>query len=416
MRMGRQLRRVWHTFWRRSRLVNNEPLNRVSLIVIILVDIFILINVFSGLADIGNWLLSPSQAQPCYAPWQAYRQDTEGDRDWRFIEQHLQNSLSPSGAAATVVESLERSAAGKLGDISEICFTYARHQDAVNTGVNQERLRRLGQLQQEIDTLEATNRRIRQEYDSTLLEQLAGQPSDQSINLVEAAKAKATLEANNRAIARLKQDQQALQATILNEPASQAFLQFLANAATFATLEAQYQQSQFWYPSLRFLLQALFLVPLIALAWAVNHYADRRQYGLMALMSWHLLVIFLIPLLLKIFELLQVGVLFRWLSALVLRLFGGLLFLVSYLYILIIPAVGFGIIKLAQTLFLNPQRQAAGRAQKQRCLRCARRLPQSDRYCPHCGYLQWQPCPACQQPTYRHLPYCRHCGAQTSPP
>ncbi len=413
MNIGRQLRRAWHQFWRRSRLVNNEPLNRVSLIVIIVVDIFILINVFSGLAEIGHWPLSPTAAYPCYAPWQAYRQDRSSERDWRLIEQQLQSL--PAAASSTFVEALEQRALGKLGQVSDICLTYARHQDALNTEVNHGRQRQLAQLQQEIDRLEATNQRIRQEYDSTLLEQLAGQPPEQSIHLVEAAQAKATLEANNRNIARLQQAQQALRQTILNEPTSQQFLQFLANEATFNRLEAEHQRAQFWYPSLRFLLQALFLVPLIALAWVVNTYADRHQYGLLALMSWHLLVIFLIPLLLKIFELLQVGVLFRWLSELVLTLLGGLLFLVSYLYILLIPAVGFGIIKLAQTLFLNPQRQAAIRVQKQRCLRCAKRLRQDDQYCPHCGYLQWEPCPACQQPTYRHLPYCRHCGAATRP-
>ncbi|MCI3279680.1 hypothetical protein L5470_01565 [Synechococcus sp. PCC 6717] len=418
MTIGGQLRRGWRTFWRRSRLVNNEPLNRVSLIVIILVDIFILINVFSGLAEIGNWLLSPSQAQPCYAPWQAYRQQTGGDRHWQFIEQQIRDTLpQPSETRPpTFLEALEQSAVGKLGQISESCVTYARYQDAVNTTVNQERLRLLRQKQQEIDSLEATNQQIRQEYDSTLLEQLAGQPTEQSINLVEAAKAKATLEANNRKIATLNQEKAALQQTILNEPSSQTFLQFLANDATFATLEAEYQHSQFWYPSLRFLLQALFLVPLIGVAWGVNRYADRHQYGLVALMSWHLLVIFLIPLILKIFELLQVGVLFRWLSELVVTLFGDLLFLVRYLYILIIPVVGFGLIKVAQALFLNPHRQAAGRAQKQRCLRCGKRLQHGDRHCPHCGYLQWLPCPSCQQPTYRHLPYCRHCGASTTLP
>ncbi|YCO48034.1 zinc ribbon domain-containing protein [Thermosynechococcus sp. FA-CM-4201] len=407
--MMRRLGQGWRAFWRRSRLVNDEPLNRVSLIVIILVDIFILINVFSGLSEISNWPLSPSQAQPCYAPWQAYRQDTAGNRDIRFLEQQI--SLDPP--PQTAVERLQESSKGKLGTISAICFTYAEYQDAVNRPTYRQRLQQRQQKQAQIQTLEATNARIREEYDSTLLEQLAGQPPDQSINLVEAAKAKATLEANNRQIAALKNEIAALEQAILQEADSQAFLKFLAEDATFAQLESQYQRSQFWYPSLQFVLQALFLLPLIAIALLVHRFADRRRYGLLALMSWHLLVIFLIPLVLKIFELLQVGALFEWLSHVILALFGGLLFLVSYLYILLIPAVGFGIIKVAQALFLNPQRQAAGRIQKQRCVRCGKRLRDLDQHCPHCGYLQWMPCPNCQQPTYRHLPYCRHCGEAT---
>lgn len=409
MTVMRRLGQGWRAFWRRSRLVNDEPLNRVSLIVIILVDIFILINVFSGLNEISNWPLSPSQAQPCYAPWQAYRQDTQNQRDIRFLEQQITLDSPPQA----FVERLQESSKGRLGTISPICFTYAQYQDAVNRPTNQQRLKERQEKQARIQTLEATNARIRKEYDSTLLEQLAGQTPDQSINLVEAAKAKATLEANNRQIAALKNEIAALEQAILQEPDSQAFLKFLAEDATFTQLENQYQHSQFWYPSLQFVLQTLFLLPLIAIALLVHRFADRRRYGLLALMSWHLLVIFLIPLVLKIFELLQVGALFEWLSNVILALFGGLLFLVSYLYILLIPAVGFGIIKVAQALFLNPQRQAAGRIQKQRCFRCGKRLRDLDQHCPHCGYLQWMPCPNCQQPTYRHLPYCRHCGAST---
>lgn len=400
-------KRGWRLFWRRSRLVNEEPLNRVSLIVIILVDIFILINVFNGLNEIGRWPLSPHQAQPCYPPWQAYRQDTASDREIRFLEQQI--SLDP--VPQTAVERLQESSKGKLGTISPICLTYAAYQDAVNRPLNRERLKERQEKQAQIQSLKATNARIRQEYDSALLEQLAGQPPDQSINLVAAAQAKATLEANNRQIAALNNEIAALERAILQEANSQAFLQFLGEETTFAQLERQYQHSQFWYPSLQFVLQALFLLPLIGVALGVHRFGDRHRHGLLALMSWHLLVIFLIPLVLKIFELLQVGALLAWLSNVILALFGGLAFLVRYVYILLIPAVGFGLIKAAQALFLNPQRQAAVRVQKQRCVRCGKRLQEIDQYCPHCGYLQWMPCPNCQQLTYRHLPYCRHCGA-----
>jgi len=411
MRIGRKLRQAWGAFWRRSRLVNGEPLNWVSLTVIILVDIFILINVFSGLSEISHWPLSPSQAQPCYEPWQSYRQDRGSDRAIRFLKQQMILEPLPQGH----LEQLEESAKGKLGTLSSICLTYAKYQDAVNHPPNQARLRQQQKKQAQIQTLEASNARIRQEYGSTLLEQLAGQPPEQSINLVEAAKAKVTLEANNRQIAALKNEIAALEQAILQEPSSQAFLNFLEDTTQFAQLESEYRRSQFWYPSLQLLLQVLFLLPLISIALWVYRFGDRHHYGLLALMSWHLLVIFSIPLVLKIFELLQVGALFEWLSSLILALFGGLLFLVSYLYILLIPAVGFGVIKVAQAVFLNPQRQAAGRIQKQRCVRCGKRLRDLDQHCPHCGYLQWMPCPSCGRPTYRHLPYCRHCGALIPP-
>ncbi|BAC09549.1 zinc ribbon domain-containing protein [Thermosynechococcus vestitus] len=411
MSIGHKLRQTWGVFWRRSRLVNGEPLNWVSLTVIILVDIFILINVFSGLSEIGNWPLSPTAAQPCYEPWQSYRQDRGSDRAIRFLKQQITLEPSPQG----YLEQLEESTKGKLGPLSSICLTYAKYQDAVNRPPNQARLRQQQEKQAQIQALEATNARIRQEYGSTLLEQLAGQPPEQSINFVEAAKAKATLEANNRQIAALKNEIAALEQAILQEPSSQAFLNFLEDTTQFAQLEGEYRRSQFWYPSRQLLLQVLFLLPLMGIALWLYRFGDRHHYDLLALMSWHLLVILLIPLVLKILEWLQIGTLFTWLANGIVALFGGLLFLVRYVYILLVPAIGLGMIKVAQVLFLNPQRQAAGRIQKQRCVRCGKRLRDLDQHCPHCGYLQWMPCPSCGQPTYRHLPYCRHCGALIPP-
>ena len=146
------------------------------------------------------------------------------------------------------------------------------------------------------------------------------------------------------------------------------------------------------------------------MAIVVHRLAQRHNSGLIALISWHLLVIFLIPLILKVFEFLQVGALFQFFANLIYDLLGGLLFIVSYLYILLIPLAGFTLIKLFQRIVLNPKLQAVNRIQKQRCIKCAKRLRHQDIHCPHCGYDQYLECPHCQQPTYKYLPYCHHCG------
>ena len=58
--MVSQIYQFLGSFFRKTRTIDNEPLNKVSLIVIILIDIFILVNVFSGLNDISRWYISPS--------------------------------------------------------------------------------------------------------------------------------------------------------------------------------------------------------------------------------------------------------------------------------------------------------------------------------------------------------------------
>ena len=261
-----------------------------------------------------------------------------------------------------------------------------------------------------IANLEASSNTIRDRYDSSLLEKIADQPRDQSINPVEAAQAKQTLDQNQAQISTLQAEVSTLEADLISNPSSSKFLAFLQQDSSFSIVDQGYQRATFWYPSLQLTFQALFLVPLLLAAFVSYRFAQRSHYGLMSLISWHLLVIFSIPLVLKIFEFLQIGILFDLLFDLIKALFGSLLFLVSYVYILLIPLVGFGLIKLFQYFIFNPQTQAANRVQKSRCIQCAKKLAPHDLHCPHCGYYQYQECHHCHQLTYKYLPHCKECG------
>ncbi|MEO1069274.1 MAG: hypothetical protein AAFW95_09165 [Cyanobacteria bacterium J06638_6] len=402
-RLRRQLRR----FFRQARTVNNEPVNRASLAMIILIDLFILFNVFSGLNDISYWPLSPTQTYPCHSPWTNYRSQTQADRDSNIL---LSNIQVPPDPGFTLTADYGRAAEGRLGQVSPLCLDYAARADALNTSANREIVGSITQNQGTIANLEQENQTIRSQYDSTLLEQIAGQPQEQSINQVEASQARATLERNQAEIDRLEQQQQQLQTQLTQTPTSQDFLALLNDDSQYQQLDRQFQRASFWHPTVRLLFQGLFLLPLVGAAWMVYRVAERRGYGLIALQAWHLLVIFCIPLVIKLFEVLQFGALFSALAQLVLTLFGGLLFLINYIYILLVPLVGYGIIKFFQKVVLNPRLQVAGRVQNQKCIRCAKKLRRGDTHCPYCGFYQEAECGHCHQPTYKFLPYCRHCG------
>jgi hypothetical protein len=402
-----RLRRRTRHFFRKTRTLNNEPINKVSLVVIVLVDIFILVNVFWGLYDIGNWPLSPAQAYPCHTDWSAYRNQTDADKDFTTLRQ----SLSLYDQEFTRTGSYQQLAAGHWGQTDPVCLQYAALQDQLNTPENQQILTAINNDQTTLQNLEAANQEIRQQYDSTLLEEIAGQPRDRSINPIGAAEAKAELDANSAQIATLKGKIADRQQDLLNRPESQQFLGLLQDDAQYNQLDRRYNRATFWYPTQQIFLQGLFLLPLIGIAWTVHSYAQRRNYGLLALLSWHLLVIFWVPLIVKLFQILQIGALYEALSGIISAIVGGLLFVVSYVYIFLIPLIGFGLIKFFQNIVFNPKLQAAGRVQQGRCIRCARKLQPRDLHCPHCGFAQDEACPTCHQPTYRLLPHCRHCGA-----
>ena len=406
--MVNYVRRQFRRFFRQARTINKEPVNRASLVVIILLDIFILFNVFSGLNDISRWPLNPTQAYPCHSSWQGYLDDSRGDRDYTILRQYLPHDQPEFYQLTPHYSRLNE---GHLGQVSPICFDYANAADALQDPENRQIVANLSQLQERITALQQENQTIRSQYDSTLLEQIAGQPQDQSIHLVEAAQARETLERNEASLDQLNQEVSTLQMELTETTTSQQFLSLLNDDQQFQQVDRGFQRATFWYPTVQLLFQGLFLLPLVGVAWAVHRTAERRNYGLVALVSWHLLVIFCIPLVFKVFQVLQFGALFSWLSRVLIDLLGGLLFLINYLYILLVPLLGYGLIKFFQKVVLNPQLQVAGRVQKQKCIRCAKKLQPSDSHCPHCGYHQYVDCPHCHQPTYKYLPHCRHCGA-----
>ncbi|BAY26141.1 hypothetical protein NIES2100_59520 [Calothrix sp. NIES-2100] len=404
--MFARIRRLLNQLFRKSRTINNEPLNTVSLIVIILIDIFILVNVFTGLDDISRWHLSPNQAYPCYSEWQNYRTKNTQDKDYEVIRQGLPYNLNQPSFQQTY----QQAETGHLGKVSSTCLQYADVKNKITNSANQQIVKNIDQQQAKISNLEQKNRTIRAQYDSTLLEKIAGQSREQSINQVAAEKAKQNLEENNRQIATLKAEISTLKTQLTSKPESVSYLAFLKDENKFTEVEKGYKQASFWYPSIQLGFQSLFLLPLILIAFSVHNFAQRRRYGLISLISWHLLIIFFIPLILKIFEFLQIGVIFKFLVDIINAIFGGLLFLISYIYILLIPLIGFGIIKFFQQFVFNAKVQAANRVQKSRCINCAKKIRHHDSHCPHCGYYQYVECQNCHELTYKHLPHCKHCG------
>ncbi len=403
--MFTRLRRFVGRFFNKSRKVNHEPINRVSLIVIIILDLFILSSVFSGLNNISQWPLRPNRAYPCHSEWQNYRENSAADKDYTIVNQ----GLNFSGLRSYPTD-YRTYGEGHLGEVSSICLQYEAAENALSTSAAQTLAKSINDNQAEINSFSQRNSEIRQQYDSTLLEEIAGQPREQSINTVDAAQARREIERNEQKIAERESSLDVLQSTLVSTPESQAFLGLLNDDAQFTQLDEGDRKAAFWYPSIQLLFQTLFLLPLILLASFVHRSAQRKNYGYIALISWHLLVIFCIPLLWKLFEFFQFGFLLQRLTEVLEALFGGLRFLVNYLQILLLPILGFGVIKFFQKVVFNTRLQVANRVQNMRCVSCAKKIRKYDVHCPHCSYPQYQECHSCHNLTYKHLPHCKHCG------
>lgn len=396
--MFRKISQFIRTLFSRTKTINNEPVNRASLVVIIIVDIFILINVFTGLYDISSWHLSPNEAYPCYQSWLSYRNNQDQDRDYNLAVRDMD------------FVSYDVNSANYLGQVSPICAEEARLFNQIRTAANREIYAQVGSKSEAINKLEAENSTIRSQYDSTLLEKIAGQPENLSINEVNAARAKQTLERNNLTIKQLVADRQKLQNSILSKPEVKKLIAFINSDRNFNEVKAGLEQASFWYPTIQITLQSIFLLPLIAIALIVHNFSNRRSYGLVALISWHLLIIFVIPFLIRVLEFFQIGIVLQIVADIVGTLLGNLLFLISYFYILLIAVLGFGIIKVFQKLSGDGKGKVLNRVQKSQCVRCAKKIRSQDLHCPYCGFGQYVTCTNCQTATYKFLPHCHNCG------
>lgn len=397
--------RITRKLIRKSTYIDREPINKVSIVILILIDIFVLINVFSGLDSIARWPLSPYEQFPCFSPYQTY-QEAEKKGTFDFNAATLEAQIEQNKLFQD--SSLDRSS--RLGEVSALCSDFTRLEKAINTPENVALKADIDRIRKENSNLDRDIQTLQSQYNSALLEKIAGQAPQQSINQAAADQIKSRIDANKNKIANNRKQIVEKQKQLIQSPTSEAYLKLLNNTSEYEKIERAYQAADFWYPNQQLLLQTLFLLPLIAIAYFWHSSATKRDKGLQSLLSWHLLLIFCIPLLIKFFEFIQFGnlisIVFEWITAIL----GGLLFIASYGLILLIPLLGFGLIKILQIFVFNPRVQAKNRIKKIHCINCNFKLRLSDKFCPYCGFHQYTDCPHCHQTTYKFMNFCRHCG------
>jgi hypothetical protein len=397
------LKRLFRQILRRSTYVQHESINVSSIIILVLIDIFVLFNVFSGLENIAQVPLSPQKEFPCFSAHEIYQTSKKKgtfDFDIATIEGIIRTNQD-------IPSSLDKK---ELGKVSSQCNEVTRLGKEINSDSNIKLKKSIDRDKTIISNLIQEVVTLQRQYDSTLLEKIAGQPSGKSINQSSAEQTKPKIEANKSKIAAQKKLILEKQTKLLQQAPSQAYLKLLGDSTHYKALETQYRSAQFWHPNKQLLLQTLFLIPLIFLAYVINATATKKQKGVIALISWHLLLIFCIPLLIKFFEFMQFGNLIGFVIEGLTALLGGLLFITSYLLILLIPLAGFGLIKFLQKFVFNPKLQAKNRIQNLHCINCNFKMAAGDRFCLSCGFDQFLDCPSCHQKTYKFIRFCRHCG------
>lgn len=381
--------------------LDNQPLNKAALVVILFLDLFILVSIFDGLADHTGQLTSPEQHIPPVC------REIVIDANW--------NPTNRLGNLARIVSGYHESyfvpdERDEKKPQHSLCAPIVRALKAIrqDEGLSKNLIQNL-KLQQESRELRAELDRMKGAYDTSLLETIANQRQAET----NVASIRKEIADKTAATDELVRRQRLLEAS-LEQDSRVRELFALAMAVSDADRKAlrdKLRRMNFWYPVKRLGMEMLFLLPLFLVFyfWNSRSIAGNRPYQ--TLVSSHLLVIVLIPVLFKVVELVY-DIIPKKLLKQVIDLLEALNLVAIWYYLLIGAAVlaALALTYLFQKKLFSREKLIQRRIARGLCQHCGLRLPPDSQYCPACGAGQYRACSRCHEPTHVNGKYCMACG------
>lgn len=373
-----------------------QPLNKLSLVFLICVDIFVLFNVFIGLGYAANIIPTSAEIYPCQSIFSRINQNSNNSKISFFKDTKIYYSSSTSNKLPY--------------SINPVCNEFKDKFNTVYDNLYDKYFNTISKIEKDIYTRENQISNYTRQYDSALLERIADQKQQNSINSKSATEIKSEIDKLTKSNAEDNARIDTLKTNFLKELEVKNTLQFIADNSS--EINQKYQDYEFWYGLKVLIAQLLFLAPLIVTALWRYRIAINKTLAFQALIFWHLFLVFLIPAILQLLIFIQLGYIFSLFFQLIESIFSGFLVFGVYASIIIIPFVGFYLLKSFQKFVFNDKILAISRVQRQECVHCAKKLRIDDIFCPYCGTGQFENCKNCNTKTYKHLKYCKNCGAE----
>lgn len=380
--------------------LDNLPLDKATLVIILFLDIFIIVAIFNGLSEHTRQISSPDD----YVPY-ICREIVINNR-WNPTER-TDNLTQLVVSYSTRYYEKEK----VTKEVHQICLPYMDILDQIKydktlVNVFQDRNKlteEAGALQHKIDNLKGA-------YDTSLLETIAQQQGSQE--KVETIKQDVQEKTNSLNI--IKSQILSLEQKINEDLRVKKFWGMLQDTKEQdrQRLLEDLRSANFWYPVKRLGMQMTFLLPLFIVFYLWNTASIRKNHGIQILVSSHLLAVSFIPILCKIFETIYDIIpktLLKEIIDLLISL--KLIAIWHYLVISLGIAAALFLIFIFQKKFFSREKLLERRISKGECQQCGKHLPVATPACPFCGFVQLKPCRSCNKLTHVHGKYCRVCGA-----
>lgn len=384
--------------------LDDQPLGKAALTVIVFLDLFIIISIFEGLADHAGQLTTPEQHIPQYC------RDIVIEADWNDANRLLQTAqiVSKYRGNYDIPEESDRKAQQHA-----LCEPMARVLRVIkdDEGLSKN-LGEIVTLRRESAVLRGEVERVKGAYDTSLLETVAGQRQGranvESLRKEIAAKTGAL----NDTVRKLK----LLESSIEQDVRMRELYTLVAGVsdADRIRLRDDLRRLNFWQPVKRLGMEMIFLLPLFIIFYCWNARSIARNRPFQTLVSSHLVVLVLIPVFFKVVELIY-DIIPKKLLKHIIELLQSLKLIALWHYLLMAIAIlaALALIYLFQKKLFSRDKVLERRISKGLCQNCSRQLPPDSRICPFCGTEQYRTCGHCKKPTYVHGKYCKECGHAT---
>ncbi len=383
-----------------------EPLNKLALAVIILLDLFVLSMLFGGLEDHTKQLVSPNEYMPQIARQvfidQAWSPSVRLDKLQPLI-------LSDRKGYSTYYRSMF--APEKLEPMHPLCRGFYEKMHALSKDESLVNLFVGRDLKvKERSGIRTDQDKIKRAYDTQLLETIAGK---EGVNTASIAAQSQTLTAQ---IERLTGQIDELEQQINAHPGIQEIWTLTdPENQNRPQIVKDYRSFERWYLLRELLWQLLFLIPIFAVFYFWSERSAKRDHRIQSLMASHLLVVAFIPILIKLIKLVVDLIPDHFFKGLF-RILRSLHLIAIWHYLVILGAVALGLflVYIIQKKVFSREKLMQKRLSKGACIQCGKKLPAGASACAFCGANQFVDCSACSKPTPVGGIHCIHCGEKTS--
>ncbi len=389
--------------------LDDKPIGKAALVILFLLDVFILVSIFDGLSDHTRQLTHPSQVIP-----QVCR-DIVIEGEWSET-----NRLSKLAGIVSLYRDnhylQDERRRAELSDKHPDCESITNMLLAIeNDGIVAGKLSEWLNIKREISQLNATLKQVNSAYDTSLLEDIAGQNqravSSHQNAKVESLRRDFSLKTNR--LNQLVAKQGGLESSLSQNENVTALFGFVNNVTEEGrgNLRDDLRQLNFWYPVKRLGMEMIFLLPLFIIFYWWNRKSLAANRPFQSLVSSHLLVIVFIPVLFKIAELIYDIIPKTFLKQFIELLVSlKLVALWHYLMMALIILTALALIYFFQKKLFSQEKLLEKRISKGQCQDCGKHLPANTAACPFCGFEQFKSCTHCNKPTYVFSTFCKECG------